>query len=187
MYSLWRKSKNLCLQSTDVLLTSLNLCHLGLYHRKSILCFSTINFKKIQYSSFVTYVSRQVATRHNIIMTRHGWNKNLGEPMARPVVTNCSDLSWRPVWPDNSRQFIHNLAEMCEYSSGHVGTAGHGPTSIHNLLTYIQDLSGRCSTHAMSRQQHHVVPMSCHSKSGHSNGRNKVCHAVLRLVATHHE
>ena len=101
--------------------------------------------------------------RHNIIMARHGRNRNLVEPVARPVATSCSDLPRRPVWPDKSRQFIHNLAEMCEYSSGHVGTAGHGPTSIHNLFTYIRYLPGRCSDHAMSRQPHHVVPMSCHS------------------------
>ena len=122
-------------------------------------------------------------------MARNGWNKNLGEPVARPVTTSCSDLLRQPVWPDksrhfvhtfctnklhlvglvvtvwldNSRQFVRNLAEMCEYSSGHVGTAGHGPTSIHNLFTYIQDLSGRCFARAMSRQPHHVLPMLCHS------------------------
>ena len=137
-------------------------------------------------------------------MARHGRNRNLGEPVARPVPTSCSDLPRRPVWPDKCRHFVHtfctnklhlvatcrdgrygrttsgNLAEMCEYSSGHVATVGHGPTSTHNLFTYIRNLSGRCSDHAMSRQPHHVVPMWCHSIQ---NGRNK----VFRAVSVRHE
>ena len=30
----------------------------------------------------------RVATRHDIIMARNGWKRNLGEPVARPVATN---------------------------------------------------------------------------------------------------
>ena len=42
-------------------------------------------------------------------MTRHGWNRNLGEPVARPVATSCSDLPRRPVWPDKSSHFVHTF------------------------------------------------------------------------------
>ena len=48
-------------------------------------------------------------SRHDIIMARHGWNINLGEPVARPVATTCSDLPRRPVWPDKSRYFMHTF------------------------------------------------------------------------------
>ena len=37
----------------------------------------------------MTYVLRQFVTRHNIIMARHGWNRNLNERVARPVATSC--------------------------------------------------------------------------------------------------
>ena len=80
----------------------------------------------------------------------------------------------RPVWPGNFRQIVHNLAEKCKYSSGYVGTAGHGPTSIHNLFTDIPDLSGRCSDHT-------IMSYLCRATAfipAILNGRNKGCSAV---------
>ena len=130
----------------------------------------------LQYCSFVTYVLRQVATRHDIIMARHGLNRNLGEPMARPVATSCSDLPRRPVWPDKSRHFVHTFRTNKLHLFATCRDGRYGRTTSGNLyiiwlrfvnilpamvrqaytimFTYIRDMSGL---------PQYVVPMSCHS------------------------
>ena len=140
----------------------------------------------VQYSSFVTYMSRQAATRHGKMIALHGWNRNLDKPVARPVTTSCSDLPRRLVLPDRSRHFVHtfftnklHLVAICcdgKYgwtTSGNLYTiwlrcvniipAMPGRPNMVRQAYTIRDLSGRCSDHAMSRQPHNVVPMSCHS------------------------
>ena len=42
-------------------------------------------------------------------MARHGWNRNLDEPVARRVATSCSGLPRRPVWADKFRHFVHTF------------------------------------------------------------------------------
>ena len=130
----------------------------------------------LQYRSFVTYVSRQVATRHDIIMARHGLSRNLGEPVERPVATSCSDLPWRPVWQDKSSNFVHTFCTNRLHLVATCRDGRYGRTTSGNLyiiwlrfvnillamvrqaytimFTYIRDLSGL---------PHCVVPMSCHS------------------------
>ena len=70
-----------------------------------------------------------------IIIERHGWNRNLGEPVARPVVTSCSDLPRRPVWPDKLRHFVHTFCTNKLHLVATCRDGWYGRTTSGNLYT----------------------------------------------------
>ena len=88
------------------------------------------------------------------------------------LVANCWDKRYHRTTSGNFYTIWLRCVNILPAMSGRPDVArqlcGDVRSSIHNLFTYIRDLSGQCSDHAMSRQPHHVVPMSCHSSSGHS-------------------
>ena len=168
--------------------------------------------RRLQCSSFVTFVSRQAGTRHDIIMARHGRNRNLGEPVARPVPTSCSDLPRRPVWPAKSRHFVHTFCTNKLHLVATCRDGRYGRTTSGNLYTIwlrcvniLPAMSGRPN---MVRQAYticlhtfgtcldavpttpcrdnHIMSYLCRTPASPAiqNGRNKVCRGVSWLVAT---
>ena len=111
------------------------LCISELEQSLSYLAAIPIPTERLQYSSFVTYVSRQAATRHDIIMARHGRNRNLVEPVARPVPTSCSVLPRRPVWLDKSRHFVHTFCTNKLHLVATCRDGRYGRTTSGNLYT----------------------------------------------------
>ena len=69
------------------------------------------------------------------MMARHGWNRNPGEPVARPVVTSCSDLPQRSIWLDKSRLFVHTFCTNKLHLVATCHDGWYGRTTSGNLYT----------------------------------------------------
>ena len=78
-------------------------------------------------------------------MARHAWNRNLGEPVARPIATSCSDLQRRPVWPDKSRHFVHTFCTNKLHLVGicRTRTSGNLYTIWLRCVNILPAMSGR--------------------------------------------
>ena len=112
---------------------------------------------------------------------------SLWHSLSRQVVLTCRDGRYgrtsRGILCTHFVQigFVHNLVEMCEYSSGHVVTAGQ--EYIICLHTFGTCLDAVLTTPCCDN---HIMSFLCRATVSPAiqNGRNKVCRAVSRIVAT---